>query len=180
MQEKRERGREKKEKSIVILDFKVIVEILGHLDDPRDLARAGQVCKIVAILTRMLMRMTMRMLMRMTMRMLMGMMGMVSKRAYSENMTISTQVSQIWNECSQDASLWRRLPLSQWEFSNWKFFHNNHDEDDLQPAVDLLPDQAHLTLDSDEPPEPCELFDNIANSLLRAVRPWRINFSTRS
>ena len=152
----------------MILDFKVIVEILGHLDDPRDLARAGQVCKIVAILTRMLMRMLMRMTMRMTMRMLMGMM--VSKRAYSENMTISTQVSQIWNECSQDASLWRRLPLSQWEFSNWKFFHN--DDDDLQPAVDLLPDhQAHLRLNSDEAPEPCELFDNIASSLLRAVRP---------
>ena len=162
-----------KEKSIVILDFKVIVEILGHLDDPRDLARAGQVCNIVAILTRMLMRMTMRMLMRMTMRMLMGMMGMVTKRAYSENMTISTQVSQIWNECSQDASLWRRLSLSQWEFSNWKFFHNNNDDDDdHQPAVDLLPDhQAHLRLNSDEPPEPCELFDNIASSLLRAVRP---------
>ena len=119
----------------------------------------------------------MRMTMRMTMRMLMGMMGMVTKRAYSENMTISTQVSQIWNECSQDASLWRRLPLSQWEFSNWKFFHNNHDDDDdLQPAVDLLPDhQAHLRLNSDEPPEPCELFDNIANSLLRTVRSWRIN-----
>merc|ERR1711962_1482834 len=73
------------------LPKEVIVEILGHLDDPRDLARAGQ-------------------------------------------------VSQIWNECSQDASLWRRLPLSQWEFSNWKFFHN-HDDEGLQPGVDLLPDQ---------------------------------------
>ena len=145
----------------MILDFKVIVEILGHLDDPRDLARAGQVCKIMAIMTRMTMRI----------------MRMVTKRAYSENMTISTQVSQIWNECSQDASLWRRLPLSQWEFSNWKFFHNNHDDDndDLQPGVDLLPDQAHLRLDSDEPPEPCELFDNLTNSLLRTVRSWRIN-----
>jgi len=103
------------------LPKEVIVEILGHLDDPRDLTRAGQ-------------------------------------------------VSQIWNECSQDASLWRRLPLSQWEFSNWKFFHNNHDDDDLQPAVDLLPHhQAHLRLNSDEPPEPCELYDNIASSLLRAV-----------
>ena len=147
----------------MILDFKVIVEILGHLDDPRDLARAGQVCKIVAILTRMLMRRLMRMMMRM-----------VTKRAYSENMTISTQVSQIWNECSQDASLWRCLPLSQWEFSNWKFFHN--DDDDLQPAVDLLPDhRARLRLNSDEPPEPCELFDDLTNSLLRTVRPSRIN-----
>ena len=60
---------------IVILDFKVIVEILGHLDDPRDLVRAGQVCKIMAILSRMATRMLMRM------------MRMVTKRAYSENMT---------------------------------------------------------------------------------------------
>ena len=115
------------------------------------------------------------------MRMLMRMMRMVTNSAYSENMTTCTQVSQIWNECSQEASLWRRLPLSQWEFSNWKFFHNHDDDDDLQPAaVDLLPHQAHLRLNSDEPPEPCELFDNIANSLLQTVRPWRINFSTRS
>ena len=149
----------------MILDFKVIVEILGHLDDPRDLARAGQVCKIMAIMTRMTMRI----------------MRMVTKRAYSENMTISTQVSQIWNQCSQDASLWRRLPLSQWEFSNWKFFHNEDDDDDLQPAVDLLPHhRAHLRLNSDEPPEPCELFDDLTNSLLRTVRPSRINFSTGS
>ena len=158
---------------IVIMDFKVIVEILGHLDDPRDLARAGQVGKIMAILTRMTVMMLMR---------LMRMVRMVTMRTLSsENMTISTQVSQIWNQCSQDASLWRRLPLSQWEFSNWKFFHNNEDDDDdyLQAAVDLLPHhQAHLRLDSDEPPEPCKLFDNIAKSLLRAVRPWRINFST--
>ena len=153
----------------MILDFKVIVEILGHLDDPRDLARAGQVCEIMAMLTRM------------TMRMLMRMVRMTTKMAYPENMTTSTQVSQIWNECSQDASLWRLLPLSQWEFSNWKFFHNNHDDDDLQPAVDLLPHhQARLRLNSDEPPEPCELFDNIASSLLRTVGPLRINFATRS
>ena len=154
----------------MILDFKVIVEILGHLDDPRDLARAGQVGKIIAILTRM------------TMRMLMRMMRMVTNSAYSENMTTCTQVSQIWNECSQDASLWRRLPLSQWEFSNWKFFHNNDDDDDdPQPAVDLLPHhQAHQRLNSDEPPELCELFDKIAKSLLCTVRPWRINFTIRS
>ena len=154
----------------MILDFKVIVEILGHLDDPRDLARAGQVGKIIAILTRM------------TMRMLMRMMRMVTNSAYSENMTTCTQVSQIWNECSQDASLWRRLPLSQWEFSNWKFFHNHDDDDDdLQPVVDLLPHhQAQLRLNSDEPPEPCELYDNIANSLLRKVRLWKMIFSTRS
>ena len=88
---------------------KVVLEILGHLDDPRDLARAGQVC-------------------------------------------------QSWNECSQDASLWRRLPLSHWEFGVWRFHP-------VEP-VDL---PSHLRLTSDEEPQPCQLYDDLVSSLLPAV-----------
>ena len=82
---------------------------MGHLDDPRDLARAGQVC-------------------------------------------------QSWNECSQDASLWRRLPLSHWEFGVWRFHP-------VEP-VDL---PSHLRLTSDEEPQPCQLYDNLVSSLLPTV-----------
>ena len=89
----------------------MVLEILGHLDDPRDLVRSGQVC-------------------------------------------------QSWKECSRDASLWRRLPLSHWEFGIWRFHP-------LEP-LDL---PSHLRLTSDEQPQPCQLFDNLSTSLLPAVTP---------
>lgn len=91
------------------LPKEVILEILGHVDDPRDLARASQVC-------------------------------------------------QSWNECSRDASLWRRLSLSHWEFDIWRFHP-------VEP-VDL---PSHLRLTSDEEPQPCQLFDQLASSFLPTV-----------
>ena len=92
---------------------KVVLEILGRLDDPRDLARVAQVCRS-------------------------------------------------WNDCSQDPTLWRRLPLSQWERGVWRF----DPVDDLQPAD--LP--SHLRLTSDEP-QHCQIYDNLVSSLLPKVKP---------
>ena len=94
---------------------------MGHLDDPRDLARAGQVC-------------------------------------------------QSWKECGRDPSLWRRLPLSQWEFGVWRFLPAVEEE-----AVDLP--SSHLRLaTSDEEPQPCQLYDNLASSLLPMVMLLMLSF----
>ena len=114
--EKKRSEKKNDEKKESLLKTKVILEILGHVDDPRDLARASQVC-------------------------------------------------QSWNECSRDASLWRRLPLSHWEFGIWRFHP-------VEP-VDLPP---HLRLTSDEEPQPSQLFDHLASSLLPTVMPMPIPF----